>query len=430
MTKSYKKRLIISLTSVVLVFCFHHFISKKIDFVTYSNGYFRIQDYSYYIIILKTFWFEGLGNIYELYFQQQALSAHVGSQISTAMPLGITPIALVVWPPFAYVARFSMALSYTFWVAFSGGVLFTALYKIGRYVFLRKKLQALPITLSLITIFSPIMFRTFYLGQTSVLVAGLFVHLIFICYKPADLSNSAINLLIPLLIFVLGIKPTYLALGLGVLIIYGMWRQAIYSLALIIFVLIGITTMLTTEWVSSYFHQLNIFGREIIPDAYAWAFAPYTMDIFRSAFRNVIGDNLASLVSSVVTCSVYMSVVGVSIFTKIKGESPDLLSPLRVSKGQLFVLMIGSYLLFAPYAGGYEDVLLISVFITVLLVGDTPNLMNYKSLALVFFLFVILLHNYFPQDKPLWLFWIFKAIILGYILYFCRFKKERKECTN
>ena len=126
MNISLKQRLIVCFVSVLFVLCFHYFISEKMEFVTYSNGYLAIQDYAYHIIITKAFWFDGFGDIYKLNFQQQALSAYIGSQIYTVMPLGITPIALVVWLPFAYAARFSMAFSYTLWITFSLGILITA----------------------------------------------------------------------------------------------------------------------------------------------------------------------------------------------------------------------------------------------------------------------------------------------------------------
>ena len=427
---SYKKRLIVCFAGVLLALCFHHFISNKIEFVTYSNGNLRIQDYAYYIIVTKAFWFDGFGNIYKLTFQQQALSAHVGSHIYTVMPLGISPIALVVWLPFAYVAHFSMALSYTLWVTFSLGILFTALWRVGRYVFQVKKLELLPITLSFVTIFSVTMGITLILGQTSVLAAGLLIHLIYFVHKKGKELKSGSWVPILLIIFLLGIKPTYLALGLGLLIIYGMWRQTIYSVVIVIFVLICVTPILTTDWILSYLHQLSTFSRKVVPGAYAWAFAPHTMNIFRSAFRNMIGDNIASLISTIVTCSVYIGVVGFSIFAKIRSNSTDMLSPLRVTKGQLFILMIGSYLLFAPYAGGYEDMLLLPVFVMVMLYGNTPPLTNYKSLVLVFLLFVTLLHNISPIDTPRWLFWILKALILGYMLSFCRSPSEKKSREN
>ena len=329
---SYKKRSIVCFAGVLLALCFHHFISNKTEFVTYSNGNLKIQDYAYYIIIAKAFWFDGFGNIYKLTFQQQALSAYVGSHIYTVMPLGISPIALVVWLPFAYVAHFSMALSYTLWVTFSLFILFTALWKVGRYVFQVKKLELLPITLSFVTIFSVTMGITLLLGQTSPLAAGLLIHLIYFVHKTGKELNSGSWVPILFIIFLLGIKPTYLALGLGLLIIYGMWRQTIYSVVVVIFALICVTPILTTAWVLSYLHQLSTFSRKVVPDAYAWAFAPHTMNIFRSAFRSIIGDNIASLISTIVTCSVYMGVVVFSVFEKIRSNSTDILSPLRVTK--------------------------------------------------------------------------------------------------
>ena len=413
--------------SLLLVVCFHYFISNKIPFITYSNGNLKIQDYAYYIVVAKAFWFDGFGNIYKLSFQQQALTAHVGSPIYTVMPLGISPISLFVWLPFAYIANFSMALSYTLWITFSLFILFSALCNIARYSYPNNNLSMLPIALSVVTIFSLTMGITLLLGQTSPLAAGLLIHLIYLIHKTRKELNSDSWFPFLFIIFLLGIKPTYLALGLGLSIIYGMWRQTIYSVGIIIFVLICVTPILTTGWILSYFHELSIFSRNVVSDEYSWAFAPHTMNIFRSAFRNMIGDKFASLISTIVTCSVYMSVVVYSILAKIKGRSPDMLSLLSVNKGQLFIVIIGTYLLFAPYAGGYEDILLLPIFVVVFLIGDTPNLTNYKSLVMILFLFVILSHDIFPPDKPLWPFWILKALILGSMLNFTVLKKKEKN---
>jgi hypothetical protein len=209
--------------------------------------------------------------------------------------------------------------------------------------------------------------------------------------------------------------------------IYGLWREAIYSLVIVFVLFIGITPLLTIKWVPSYLNLLHIYSLGKFPEFYAWAIVPETMNIFRSAFRNFIGDNIAGLISSAVSYSVYIGVVGLSILPKLRGKSIDKLYLINLSKDQLFVLLVASYLLFAPYAGAYEDVLFLPVFSTVLIIGNTPNLINYKSLLLIFSLFVILLHSYFPPDKPLWLFWILKAMVLGYMLYFCRFIPQREK---
>jgi hypothetical protein len=417
---SYKKCWIVCFAGLLLVLCFHFFISKQIDFVTYSNGNFKIQDYAYYIIIAKAFWFGGFGNIYEIYFHQEALSMHLGENIYYVMPMGTTPISLVLWLPFAYVSRFSISLSYTLWSAFSLGVLFVGSWNGFRYAFHLKKIELLPTTLSLVTLFSYHTLLSIYAGQTSVLSVGLLIYLLYIVHSTAHKSKSDNWLFIALSIFILAIKPPYVALGLGLLMIYGRWRETLYSVVLISVVLIGITPMLGVEWVSSYLKILPIYSRKNIPDIYAWSITLETMNIFRSAYRNIIGDNIATFISFFVIYSVYLGVIGLSVLSIIRGTSIDNLSPLKILKGQLFVLLIASYLLFAPYAGGYEDVLFLPVFITVLLIGKTPNLTDYKSLLLIFSLFVVSLHNHFPLDKPLWFFWILKAVILGYMFYFCR----------
>ena len=427
---SYKKRLIVCFAGVLLALCFHHFVSKKIEFVAYSNGNLKIQDYAYHIIIVKAFWFDGFGDIYRLSYQQQALSAYIGSQIYTVMPLGITPIALIVWLPFAYVARFSMALSYTLWITFSLGILITAFWNIVQNFYPNKNLPILPIALAFVTVFSATTFRALQLGQTSVLAAGLLIYLIYFVQKTAKGLKAGSWLPILLIIFLLGMKPTYIALGLGLLMIYGLWREAIYSLVIVFVLLIGITPLLTIKWVPSYLNLLHIYSLGKFPEFYAWAIVPETMNIFRSAFRSFIGDNIAGMISNAVSYSVYIGVVGMSILFKIKNDSINKLYFTGISRDQLFVLLIASYLLFAPYAGAYEDVLFLPVFSTVLIVDNTPALTNYKSLVLIFALLIILLQSYFPLDKPLWLFWILKALIIGYMLHFCRLQSQNNEISE
>jgi hypothetical protein len=293
-----------------------------------------------------------------------------------------------------------------------------------------KKIDLLPIALVLVTLFSLNTLLSIYLGQTSVLAAGVLINLFYIVHKTVNESQSSNYLLIALLIFVLGIKPTYIALGLGLLIIYGMWKEMLYSAILILVVLIGITPLLTVEWVPSYLNHLRMFSQGNIPGVYAGAVYLETTNIFRSAFRWIFGDSFANLVSNVIYYSIYISVIGLFFFAKIRGKSLDQLGPLKITKEQFFVLLVTSYLLFVPFAGAYEDVLLLTVFVTVLIVGNPPPLTSYKSLVLVLFLFVILLHNIFPPNKPLWLFWILKALILGYMLNFCRLPPKGEKSTT
>jgi hypothetical protein len=123
----------------------------------------------------------------------------------------------------------------------------------------------------------------------------------------------------------------------------------------------------------------------------------------------------------------YIGIIGYSIFVKTRKKSTSQFSLLRITKQQLFVLLVASYLLFSPYAGAYEDTLFLPVFSMILLIDKTPKLTDYKSLILIFSLFVILLQSYFPTNKPLWLFWIVKFTILSYMVYLCRFSSAKKN---
>ena len=153
-TKIHKGWITTCLIGFIVVYLFHQFISKQIEFVIYDNGYLKIQDYAYHIIITKAFWFNGFGNIYDLTFQQEALSSYVGSHINTVMPLGITPLALFIWFPFAYVACFNMALSYTLWTFFSITILLAGLWNLSRHALELNKIDLLPAVFLLIVLFS------------------------------------------------------------------------------------------------------------------------------------------------------------------------------------------------------------------------------------------------------------------------------------
>ena len=429
-TKIHKRWILIFFVGFVVGYFFHRFLSKKIEFVIYDNGYLRIQDYAYHIIITKAFWFDGFGNIYDLTFQQKALSSYVGSRINTVMPLGITPLALFIWFPFAYVARFNMALSYTLWTFFSITTLLAGLWNLARHVLESNKIDLLPALFLLTVLFSALTCLAIYIGQTSVIATGLLVYLICIVHKNSEESKQKNKIFIPMLIFLMGIKPPYIAIGLGLLAIYGLWMQILISLVAVGIALVLVTPILTLDWIPSYFCLIRMYSIGKIPDVYAWSIKPHTMNIFRSAFRHFFADKVLSLISSFVIYSVYICVVGFSILSQKRYIISKRFTSFRPSKGFLFVLLIGSYLLFAPYANVYEDVLLIVIFATVIIYGKCTRLLNYKSLVLFIILNSILYHKFFPPDKPLWLFWVFKAVIIVYMINCCRFQHNIKESSG
>jgi hypothetical protein len=74
-------------------------------------------------------------------------------------------------------------------------------------------------------------------------------------------------------------------------------------------------------------------------------------------------------------------------------------------------------LLFAPYLGAYEDMLLIPVFVVVFLTGVTPPVTGFRGIGLCAALFFSLLHGLpvFPHPG---VFFILKSVVLaGMIRY-------------
>lgn len=410
----------------ILIFSFHYLVSEKIKFVTYTEDHnqstfsFIIQDYAYHMILIKTFWFEGFGDIYKLSFQQGALSRYIGSRMNLAMLIGITPIALVIWLPFAFVANYSIALSYTLWMAFSLYILFSGIWRIFRKFYGIGRLPLLPVLLIIMTVLSYLMITTVYLGQTAIFASGLLIHMIFYVHEKKEKSNSASFISALALIFLSGIKPVYLILSLGLVIIYGLWLEALYALLIVFLFLIGITPLLTLDWIPSYLIMLQIYNTDKFPQAYAWAYAPESMDIFRSAFRNMIGDFSANLISNMVTFFSYISVIVYSITQKMRHK----LHCKMITQEQIFIIFVAVYLLFAPYANGCEDLILLPIFIIVLISGNIPKLTDYKSLISILSLYTICLYRYLPFSNLIWIFWILKLVLLSCMVYFCRYSAQ------
>lgn len=412
---------------IILSFCiffggalFHYLLSSKMEFVKYNIDnkflYFKIQDYAYHILITKSFWFENFGDIYKLDFQQKVLSTYLGSDISLAMPLGITPVAMVVWLPFAFIAKYDMALSYTFWSISSITLLFLSLWK-----FLKKRCQenksiSLPFYLVVVTIYSPAAFVALLLGQTSIFAVGLIVLIIdYIFEKNSKPKNFFAIAYIAILVFMIGIKPSYLLIIFGLLAIYGLWKELFLSGFLMIGYFIAFSLLLGIEWIFSYKNLMEMYTSGVFPNEYSWSIVPGTMNIFRSAFRNLVGDSFAVLISSSVTLAVYFIVFCYSIMKSTNFFGKEI----KFERSQVFILLVSSYLLFAPYAGSYEDVLFIPIFLVLLISYKMPNAIDFKGFILILLLFFLLSQIVFSSSEFMLFFWLMKFVFIWFLIIYC-----------
>src|SRR4030042_2715117 len=96
-----------------LVFAlFFHLVTKTSDpAVSVSDNDIKLTDFAYHILVIRAFWVEGLDNIYLPDYQMAVLSGMAGRPVYRAMPIEVTPIAAVLWDPFAIFAGTSIQLA-------------------------------------------------------------------------------------------------------------------------------------------------------------------------------------------------------------------------------------------------------------------------------------------------------------------------------
>ncbi len=410
-TGGYRKALVIITAGVLLFVCFHGLVSSRIGFAGYGRDSFYLQDYAYHIILTKHFWFQEQGNIYDLNFQLRALSTHMEKPAVVTMPVAVTPVALLVWMPFAYIAGFSLSLAYSLWVAVSVCILALAFWKIYACLSPLRSFQVLPVVLCGITFFSLISASAIIVGQTSIFTAGIFSLIIYrIILLSRGSASFSVDWPVTLLVVLASLKPPYMIIGFGILLIYGRWREFLCSAVIVLLLTAMLSILLTAGWMRSYFNVICMYGSGNFPDIYAWSIVPRTMNIFRSAVSDLTGDQTAAVVSTILSGVTLLSIGMFSLFRSWRNITGG---------SKLLVALISCCLLFAPYSGAYEDMLLIPIFIIVLLTGKTHPLLTFKSMAVAGALFVCLLHNIpgLPHNL-LWIFFVLKLTVLAGMVFY------------
>ena len=406
----------IAAAAVLLFICIQNLISSRIGFVGYTETAFYLQDFAYHIILADRFWFKGFGNFYDLNFQLQALSAYMGKPAMVTMPVGVTPLAVVVWLPFAWIAGYGLSFAYSLWMTVSLCVLAMALWKIGRAVSPVRPFHLLPLVLIAICIFSPLGVSTVVVGQTSIFAAGILSLLFYrLVSHTDDPDGRPADWRMVVLVLLGAMKPPYMIIGFGALVIYGRWRDLAWAAGIFLLLLAAMTPLMTSDWPGAYRRLLGMYAGGNFPDIYDWAVVPRTMNIFRSAISGETGDRAAVMASSIISALV---IPGIVLFSRYRGR----LAP--GSRPKLVVGLVACCLLFAPYLGAYEDLLLIPVFIIVFLTGETPSVGGFQGIGLCAALFFSLLHGLpvFPHPG---LFFLLKALVLAGMIRYAGRREQR-----
>ena len=213
--------------------------------ISVKNGTYRISDFYYYILVVKSFWVGETNSIYTLESNLRAMSSFFGQEIRYAMPIGVSPTALLVWLPFSSVAIHSLSLANTAWVSFSLTVFTMSI------ILARRTLYSLNPYFSHIFLFvTSLFFLSFafqaciHMGNTSVLASGIFILFMLTLYSQTNTSFISKFLLILFYLIILSIKMPYLVIALILLLIFGYILEFILSSGIIFFLFILINLFL------------------------------------------------------------------------------------------------------------------------------------------------------------------------------------------
>lgn len=368
-----------------------------------QDGIFRISDFGYYLTLTRAVWTGENIRIYDVATHLPVLSKLAGAPVSGALPLAVLPTALILWLPFAIIPPALFYFSSAAWVSLGLTTLagpflgLVSLFPRGS----RPRLGM--ILIILITVTSSTFISAIILGQTSLIALGC---MCFLLRRTATVSGKSARVLEAAALYILSIKIHYL-LAVFVLVLGVRRRELLQHGTVLIFAaLAGMTAILGPVWISDYKESLGLFFSEAKPPWLAPGFVAENMIIFSGAFAPILGPGPAAKISKLVlvASTAAASLLAISIFISKKHPQGSLLP---------FFLLISGYLLFTPYMGHYEDLLLLAPFAAA--ATRWPRKMA-RPAGLIFVaaaLFIVLNRGLFRPNFPIWPFWLLKAALLG-----------------
>jgi hypothetical protein len=371
-----------------------------------------LNDYDYKLRIVKAFWFGEIPTIYKPKAQITAIENAYGVKVTNPMPLADTPTLLLLLLPFSLVAEFDFAIAYALWMSISLVILFLALEK-TQTSFSDKK-RILPVYLAVVCVFtfSFSMIHAIRMGQSSLLGSGL---LILLALEMIDAKGSRRLLRrypVYVAIVLLSVKIHYLVLGLGILLFFGYFHEAVVSTFIV-----ASTIVLLGFWkgfaiIFDWLNQIVLFsGTTPLPSYYVSAFSLHTLITLRSACSQFTNSPLVVAISYFMIVTGGSTILFVSLWKNLhKSSFPQ--SATSITPQQSATILFGLLLLFLPYLGGYEDMLLLVPYVFLFSTAEERAIITNIDKKLVLAIFctgLVLNYNLFPPPKIILLFWLMKV---------------------
>ena len=421
MGKSVQNKEVVVGTAFFVSLCFViHFVvtSSIIGYEGNRAAYFKIQDFHYYIVLMKSFWSHEIVSIYDPTSQLMAIGDYFGIGMNHVMPLGISPTALFILLPFSFVAKFSFPLANTLWVSAFLTIYAIAVLKTYFYIQAYER-SALPLFIVVFSVFL-FSFRTvkvIFLGQTSLLASALLLLLLLEMALARKEERSPRQSIIYPILFVLSIKIHYLVIGMAILLLGGYIYEVLAS-SVIVGISIGfLIAYAGPALITGFMEQISLFSVDKLPAYYDLTDVFHTFITFRSAFAPIIGGSLSLEISLVVLLFGGMVVFCISVF-RSGGTGEERKKFEKIAAPQMMIALFAMLLLFMPYIGGYEDVLLCVPFAATCLTPDHTQGKYGWIFAVIPFLFIVLNQSIMLSSDYLWLNWCMKAFIFIALFFF------------
>lgn len=354
--------------------------------VRYQDRFYRISDFTYHIQIVKFFTFSEFGDLYSPHYQVKALSALRGPT-DGAMPIGLSPSFLVIFLPFALIAKLDFKLAQALWMGLSFLVLLTGLKnhlaQIGAG--LRSYSVTVPLLLLLLTV--PLT-RSTALGQPSIFAAGAL--LMLATRRSINSKSWAID---ALLLFGLTLKAPYFLIGSLIALGSQKFRALLASVLLLLVSAATLTILTGSEWFESFVTTHRSYQTGLFSPLYTDTIVQRDSLIFSNSFSSYLDPQIGRQFSWWILAISF----GCSLALVILSKANHL---------AIYGVLV-AYLLFSPYAGLYENVLILAAL--PLLNPSQPSITPYFGILL----FLTLCGTTWISPEVRWVVGFLILLILG-----------------
>jgi hypothetical protein len=341
-------------------FVFYRVFDRQVPVASFQGGQLIMSDFCYHLLLVRDYWAGHISNIYSYPEQLQALQNFTGKPIVHAMPVGMSPTALLIWLPFAQWAGHDLTLACALWSALSLSVFSIAVLRLLAISAGAVRRQ-LSVCIAVVACSSAGL-SALLLGQTSILAAGIFLLLLPFLVEKRELPLG----LLFVGLFLLSLKLPYLLIAAGLLLAY---RRSLLSSASAFGIVLLAGAVVAPHMLPDYWRSLQMYSSGVIPDHYQASLVPERTNTLSAALLGIMNWQQARQLSAGLGAVAFSitALVLVTLCLHPAGRRDHRTAPAWAAA----VFFI--FLCLTPYAGAFEDMLLLPPVALMLLEASRRN---------------------------------------------------------